>query len=132
MTLTYRMTLESDRDLLEQWIADDPYHRGTGTSFWFQQPGAACFAVMDDSGVVFFVKAENATDFKQALRLHVQFGAERIRTAKAMMQFIPKIERDAKTRGYKQIVWESVSEPLIRFASRFGYTSVGKENVKTL
>lgn len=127
MTLKYRKINENDAFLIEKWIALDPDHSSCRKEFFTKSdPGRSeCFAVEDATGVIMYVKAENA------IRLHIQFGPEKHRTAKALMKFIPSIEQLVKNRC-TQLIWDSVSESLIKFTERFGYRRSPNEIIKTI
>jgi hypothetical protein len=132
--MKYRKIEPEDRLLIEDWISQDSDHAGRCTAdFWLPQetnvdkPFVQSFVVTDDlDHPLMFVRAENL------LRLHIQFGPNKRVNAKALMDFIPTIERDAKKRRYKQIIWESISKPLIMFARQFGYRESPSEIVKDL
>ena len=126
--IRYRKTVEADRERLTADIAADPDHAGKSTpDFWLPRLHTECFTVEDPAEAIFSVRAESI------LRLHIQFPAgQKMRVARALLEFIPKIEHDAKTKGYTQIIWESTSEGLINFVSRFGYRRSQNEIVKDL
>lgn len=128
--LTYRPVTEADREKLAEWIAADDDHRGKcDPDFWLKpEEGVRLFAVQDEQGDVFFVRGENC------LRLHIQFCSvtERKRLAKAIDEFTPMIASGARQQKYKQLIFESVFKPLIRFLSRRGFRSSPAENVMDL
>ena len=89
--------------------------------------GVQYFAVLDDNEKpYFFVRAETL------LRLHIQFGPDKMRNAKGLLRFLPKIAEDAKARGHKQIIYDSVVRTLIKFTKMFGYHPSPNEIVKDL
>ncbi len=128
--LKYRPVLESDRAKLAEWIAADPDHAGKcDPDFWLKpEDGVRLFVVQDEVGDVFFVRGENL------LRLHLQFCpvSERKRLAKAIDEFTPLIAHGARKQHYKQLIFESVFKPLIRFLSKRGFHSSPAENVMDL
>lgn len=127
--MNYRKLIPNDRFLLEKLIAIDSDHANKSTvDFWTQEvPGKVqSFAVEDTKGPIFYVKSENLA------RLHMQFDPrEKFRTAKALAWFIPNIQASLKG-SYRQIIFESTSEDLIRFAERFGYYRSINEVIKDL
>jgi hypothetical protein len=115
--LKYRPTSELDKALLEDWVlADDDHRDTTHPHFFLPQDRTNCFAVEDDKGPVFFVRAESV------LRLHIQFApkSEWRRLAKTIDLFAEQIKNDAKY-SYKQIIFESTSPGLVKFLSKRGY-----------
>jgi len=122
--LKQRSVSEQDRTKIEQWIQADDDHRGKcKPDFWLEtKKGVACRKF----GESLFVRAENV------LRLHIQFSPDKFSNAKALLEFIPQIEESARNHGYTQIIWDSTSEPLIKFAERFGYRRSQSEIVKDL
>jgi hypothetical protein len=127
--LKSRSVTEKDRTKLEEWIAADPDHREKSKpDFWIaHEDGVRQFAIQDEHGDIFFVRCENL------LRLHIQFAPnQRIRTAKAIDEFTPLIAAGAKKERYKQLIFESVFEPLIRFLEKRGFHSSPAEQVHDL
>ena len=128
--LKSRSVTQEDRTKLAEWIAADPDHAKTCTpEFWLpaEKPDGIARTVMEDAlGTSLFVRAE------KVLRLHIQFPPEKWRNAKSLVQFIPMIEADAKKHGFTEIIWDSTSEGLIKFAEQFGYRRSQNEEVKNL
>lgn len=126
--LTFTPTDLDARDQIAEWIEKDPDHAGrVDAGFFLPSPNTECFTVNDENGPVFYVRCESA------LRLHIQFEENtRDRTAKALKEFIPLIEEKAKSKQWSQIIFESVSQKLIRFTECFGYRKSPNEIVKDL
>lgn len=126
--LKYRATTDLDKEQIAAWIAADPDHKGKSKpEFWLPDKNISCFAAEDDAGMVFFVRAETV------MRLHIQFAPQqRLRTAKAIEEFTPWIAAAAKKRGCKQLIFESVFAPLIRFLQRRGFCASPNEQVMGL
>jgi hypothetical protein len=127
--LKSRSVTEQDRIKLEQWIAADPDHVGRGNpDFWIKsEPHVRQFVMQDSCGDIFFVRAENV------LRLHIQFAPDqKIRTARAIDEFTPLIAVGAKKEHYKQLIFESVFQPLIGFLEKRGFHSSPAEQVMEL
>lgn len=118
---------EADRALIQNWIDGDPDHKGISADFWLQpmrfaenNPGPAvenCVMFRDPQGSVFAVRME------MALRLHIQFDCTQPeRTQAALLEAFPWFKERAKKAGFSEIVFESVSRPLINFCRRrFGF-----------
>lgn len=126
--LKTRPVEEKDLPQIEEWIALDKDHRGKSTpAFWNTKERANCFAVEDEEGTIFYVRAENI------LRLHIQFAPpDKVdRTRKAVDEF-ERLIRDQAKRTYRQIIFESVSKHLIRFLHKRGYYSSPDEQVTDL
>jgi hypothetical protein len=126
--IKFRPTSEQDKELIADWIERDPDHRGRcSADFWLPgDPDIEQYVVEDEEGPVMFVRAE------KLMRLHVQFSPNRIRVAPAIDEFTPWISNEAKKRGYKQLIFESVFKPLIRFLGKRGFRSSPNEQVKDL
>jgi len=126
--LKSRSVTEQDRTKLEEWIRLDPDHAGKcKPDFWLKpEEKVRQFAIQDEQGDIFFVRAENI------LRLHIQFSPEKIRTAKAIEEFTPAIASGAKKEGYKQLIFESLFQPLIHFLNKRGFRSSKDEQVYDL
>jgi hypothetical protein len=127
--LKQRSVSEQDRTKLEEWIKADPDHAGRcKADFWLPSDESRVrkFMVQDEHGDLFFVRAENI------LRLHIQFCPDKIRTAKGISEFTPLIAHGAKKEGYKQLIFESVFEPLIHFLNKRGFRASKDEQVMDL
>lgn len=98
-----------------------------GADFWLPQQNISCFTVADAVGDIFHVRAETV------MRLHIQFAPnQRLRTANAIDEFTPWIANAAKKKGCKQLIFESVFLPLIRFLEKRGFYSSPHEYVMEL
>jgi hypothetical protein len=127
--IKYRDTTPSDKAQIQDWISKDPDHTGRcEPEFWL--PGeekVRQFVVQDSCGDIFYVRAENI------LRLHIQFAPDqRVRTARAISEFTPLIASGAKKEKYKQLIFESVFQPLIQFLEKRGFHSSPAEQVMDL
>jgi len=126
--LKFRPTSEHDEKQITEYIAADPDHAGRcEASFWLPNESVVeQFVAEDENGPVFYVRAENI------MRLHIQFASDRKRVAKAIEEFTPWIVEQARQKGYKQIIFESVFKPLIRFLERRGFHSSPDEHIYDL
>jgi hypothetical protein len=77
---------------------------------------AAC--VEDEMGPVFYFRVDKENELA---RLHVQFAPEaevsKKRLITALLESIPKLAEAMSKQGFKGIVYESISESLIKFGS---------------
>lgn len=128
--LKQRSAVAEDRAILDDFIYQDEDHQGRVIAdFWLpakEKDSTARFVAEDSVGPVMFVRGENV------LRLHIQFSASKLRNARALAEFIPMIEKDAKKHGFTQIIFDSVAEPLIKFSEKFGYRRSQCEVIKDL
>lgn len=119
--LKFRAHNEQDKAILERFISADPEHSVTSSlEFWLlpenKHKGTDYLAVEDEKGVVVYLVLENC------LRIHAQFAPateiDRIRAA--IPQISAKLAHDAKT-SYRQLLFESVFPPLVRFLEKIGW-----------
>jgi hypothetical protein len=127
--IKYRNTAVSDLPQIKNWIDQDPDHKERCTpEYWL--PGEEKirqFVIQDEIGDVFYCRAENV------LRLHIQFAPnQKLRTARAIAEFTPMIAAGAKHLKYKQLIFESIFEPLISFLEKRGFHRSANENVMDL
>lgn len=128
----FRTTTENDKELLEKYLAADPEHGMTSTTnFWLPptdpHKGTKYLAVEDEVGVIGFLVLENV------LRIHAQFAPtyEVRRTRVALADVMMQIQKWARPQ-YKQIIFQSVSTPLIWFLRKFGFRRSKDEIVCSL
>lgn len=128
MALKYRPTTNTDKNKIVEWIAADPDHAGKSEAeFWLPDKDVSCFAVEDELGAVFYVRAETV------MRLHIQFAPnQRARTARAIDEFTPWIAAAGTKKGCKQMLFESVFAPLVRFLEKRGFRHSPDEYVMEL
>lgn len=117
-------TTFEDAPLLKKWIEADPWHSYKDAVEWWIVGDYLTFKLVDDQGVVIFVRFNREADY--FLRLHSQFGpvsevSER-RVAMAIAQAIPEFIPHAKSNNAVGIVTESVSPKLVTFlCNRMGF-----------
>lgn len=120
--VTFRSVTEQDIPTIGTWILAEKDHAEKMDSRFYTECGenAHSFAIDDEMGTVIFVRADTEAD--QTLRLHTEFLPDaKARVAIALAEAYPQVARDAISRGFKQIVFDSVSIPLIKFMLRFGF-----------
>lgn len=119
-------TTEEDMPLIQRWISLDPWHARPDykddaawwASLWYYSPQAnATFKLVDDEGIVLFVRLDQDRD--TLLRLHTQFGpVEEVsekRVAQAIMYGIKTFIPHGVQNGATGIITESMSPKLIAF-----------------
>jgi len=128
--LKFRTTNPLDKEQIAKWIEQDPNHAGLSSAgFWSDQiPGVEQIAVEDEFGAIFYVRKESI------MRLHIQFAPEKDkrRTAKAIDEFTKRISEVARKNNYRQIIFESVFRPLVRFLRKRGFHLSPNEQVLEL
>lgn len=117
----FRATNSADAPTIEKFLAADPEHSKTSAlSFWLppvEEPkGAKYLAVEDEKGVIGYLVLENC------LRIHAQFAppTEIERTRVAVGETIAQIQHFSRSQ-YKEMLFESISRPLIIFLRKFGF-----------
>jgi hypothetical protein len=120
--INFVLLLHEDLPLLKSWIAADTWHTNTESPEWWFG-GYISFKLVDDRGIVLFVRFDREGDF---VRLHTQFAppseVSEKRVALAISDAIPRFSECAKIDGVKGIVTESVSPKLVAFLqTRFGF-----------
>jgi len=113
-----RNLTEEDKTLLADWIAKEPDHKHT-PEFYFE-PGSKTIMYQDEQGPVFAVK------YSSALRVDVEFNpeAEKDRIREALKIVVPDVAAQAKDQKFKEIVFTSVSKPLIAFCRLLGFSAI--------
>ena len=102
--------------MVEDWVRAEPTH-GNNTFEWYSEPGARTVVVEDEAGPVIVAK------FTPILQMDTDFlpEADPKRVARAIIEGLTEMEKQAKARGFRQISFESVAEKLIAFCERLGY-----------
>ena len=127
----FRAATLEDAPLLDSWIAADPWHAGRITAEQWLAPkgqngellkGFENLRAVDAAGTLLFLRCKNA------MRIDIQFapGVER-RTAHALATGVPEMRKLARGRGYRELIFESRSERLIRFMRRMGFEASPNE-----
>lgn len=126
MSLNHRESTEQDRETIKKWLAADPVHRDLVTAdFWLpssdaeEGKGTKCITVEDEKGVAFFLRCENI------MRVYVQFPPDEERDPERIKNALQRsfmfVAAGAKKLGYKSMIFDSVSKPLIQFFNKFGF-----------
>jgi len=125
-----RPARQQDLQLAELWTTMDKFHAGhIKPDFWlFQGPKTDSYLLFDGAGPVFFLKVHQQDPVR--VRLHIQFmpvatEEDRERTMEGLLQGTAWLERLLRGHGVEEISFDSVSRPLINFASkRLGFEIV--------
>jgi hypothetical protein len=98
------------------------------TEAFFRQPDSLNLAVEDKVGPVMYLRIEPLD--AEIVRLHIQFAPqEPRRTAMALAREFPAVRERIRGTGMKYLVFDSVSEPLIRFCQKhFGFVRIADTN----
>lgn len=111
MNLQVRKPLESDLEHLKKCLGTDEFHKLQDPSWWTNNGELITF--YDEKGPVLHVKAE------LALRVHVQFDpTQRKRNAVALKPAFQFVKEHAIRSGIKEIIFDSIYEPLINFCKK--------------
>ena len=127
--LKYGHPKAEDIPKIDSWIAADPAHAGVmkGSDFVLQPNsdgeipmGIQCIEVSDESGVVFYLR------FQNALIVETQFPPttdrrEKVRLARALKESLAFFMGTSKRLGYHGLFFNSVSETLIQFFEKLGF-----------
>lgn len=121
LVVKFRAVTEDDRRQITEWIINDPAHAGivSPDSLMDGNGTASVYALEDDRGTVMYVRQEPE---RERMRIHIQFGPSARRSLNALKAGYPIVKADAKNRGFKEIVFDSLSPALIRSVVDLGFT----------
>jgi hypothetical protein len=107
---------ELDRPQIESWIAAEPSH-ASNTFDWYNEAGTKSVVFEDESGAVLVAK------FTPCLRIDIDFNptADRVRVGGALAQGLAEIVPIARKQGFREFVFESLSEKLSAFCGHLGF-----------
>jgi len=113
-----RTLTEDDKKLLAEWIAAEPAHVNSMPEFYYEA-GSKSVMYEDSEGPVCVVR------YTPILRLDMDFapGIDKTRIKEAMKTELPEIAEQAKMQNFKELVFDSIAEPLIRFCQRLGFVT---------
>lgn len=120
---TVRPIAETDREAIGVAIAADPDHAGKVEPDFFIKAarGAESFAIgHKDGNVIMYVRCENV------MRLHIQF-VDGERAAAALVMGLEWLKSKARERGFRELVYDSVTKKLIHFFERLGFHAHRRE-----
>lgn len=125
--LKYRKTTVEDIPKLNAWVRADPAHRDqfTGSHFVLMPDlehggmpkGKQCIEVQDEDGTIFYLK------FTNAILVEAQFSdtVESDRIRKGLKEAFGYFSHSLKELGYHAMLFDSVSESLIKFFEKVGF-----------
>jgi hypothetical protein len=134
--LKYRHTSVDDTQKIGEWVAADPSHKDIFKPEDFIllpdangniPKGIQCIEVQDEKGTVFYLR------FRNALIVETQFAPtsdvrdfgylrQQIRVSKALKEALAYFSVASKNLGYYAMFFNSVSESLINFFEKLGFT----------
>ncbi|MGA7766029.1 MAG: hypothetical protein WCA27_07355 [Candidatus Sulfotelmatobacter sp.] len=122
---------DSDKPIIAEWISKDADHLAKELNEeFFYRPDGFSFAIADERGPVMYIKIEPCD--AEIVRFHIQFDERergRRRTVLALMRDIPTVLDLVKKSNIRYIVFDSVSETLIRFCQKhFGFVHIADSN----
>lgn len=129
--MTAQLIESSDIETLAKWIEQDEHHKDVDPKFFLAaEPGSQVYKWGDEGQEpLFFVKLENVA------RVHVQFNpnAPKASNAKGLELGYRWLIANLKKRGYREIIFDSIHAPLIRFCKRiFAFRKLDKDYSKGL
>ncbi len=116
--ITLRTVEEKDKALLAEWIAAEPDHTFSTPEFYYT-PGTKSVVYEDEQGPVCVVR------YSPVLRLDMEFapGIDKSRIKEAMKSQLPEIAEQARSQGFKELLFDSVAKPLIKFCQYMGFSA---------
>jgi hypothetical protein len=118
----FRAVKEEDREEIVKWMEG----RGSPEPFLCGNELASVYAIDDEKGTVMYVRTE-ANDC--AMRIHIQFCLSARRSFNSLKEGFPVVRADAKNRGFREIVFDSVSPALIRHMIGMGFRAEMKVDI---
>lgn len=122
---------ETDLPLIDEWLTYEPYASRAvfNIAFLTASPDSMlCFRLDDQTGPVLFCRIEKDQQDEKLARFHILFGPSDqvapIRAAKVMIKTMPIVFDYVSSEGYVGIIFDSVSDHLVRFLSKFGFEQV--------
>jgi hypothetical protein len=134
--LKYRHTTLDDAPKIDEWIAADPAHADVMKSSDFilipdektqELPkGRQCIEVQDAHGTIFYLA------FRNALIVEAQFPPniltapveQKVRLANGLKEALAYFMISSKKIGYYALLFNSVSESLIAFFEKLGFSKL--------
>lgn len=127
--MNYTLPTEADLPELTEWVSKDPYHKDIITADHFMpkpdkdgnfENGIVYLKVSDEAGTVFYLRLSNV------MRTEVQFSpdatSERMRDA--LRKAFSFVSAKARSMGYREMIFDSVSQHLISFFDKLGFEPI--------
>ena len=113
-----RPVTDDDREMIAGWIANEPAHKASSPDYYFE-PGTKSVIYEDTEGPVFVVR------YSSALRVDIDFAnVEKERIRQALKNEFPAVAEQARSQGFKHIVFDSVSKTLVAFCRLMGFRAM--------
>lgn len=119
-----RNITEDDKHLLTSLIEKDEHHKDTTTADFFFEEGTRCVVYENEErDSQMFVRMSNC------LRLDIQFDNDKhVFNAKTILKRLPGLIAWARSRGFKEVVFNSNSMELIAFLNnKFGFEPISND-----
>lgn len=125
--IKFTATIADDIPQIQRWIDADDDHREKMDGKWWLQGSVLNCCAEDKAGPVMYLRIDRESD---RVRLHIQFAptneVSRIRVAGAFIDGLPRMLSTMKGMGFRELVFESCSKPLVAFMSRFGFRAISE------
>jgi hypothetical protein len=122
--------------LLSEWIAADPYHTGQTADAWLRaRPGVENLLLIDKKGPLFFLRCSNVmrTDIQFAPNEMSEGSREiRRRIGDALASGLPWLAAQARSRNFREMMFESKSPRLVRYLEGLGFKASATEYILSL
>lgn len=114
---------DEDRPVIAAWIAFDPDHKDKMDSEFFFKTGHMALAMGEHDNVGLFLRMDAVN--VGVLRLHIQFGPDRLRSGKTLLRGWPAFRWGCEQAGIRWLLFDSMSDSLVGFCKRcFGFREV--------
>lgn len=116
--IQFRVPVEADKSIIENWIACDAEHSEKRmTPEFFFVDTALAMVIGDDRGPGLFIRVDPATP--DSVRLHIQFSPNEVKSMKNLLRGWAPFAQGVWNAGVKRMVFESKSKCLIGFCKGF-------------
>ena len=111
-----RLLTPEDKPMIENWITGEPVH-SSNTFEWYSEPGTKSVVYEDADGQVLVAK------FTPCMRVDIDFcpTASPSRIGKALADGLTQTAEQARIQGFKEFVFDSLSDKLSAFCERLGF-----------
>jgi hypothetical protein len=116
MAINVRKPSDEDLSRLRECLVADEHHKLQDPDWWSKDEDAL-HVFFDENGNRVWVKVESV------LRLHIQHDpdASKLASARIMKQGLAGLRIWAAQNSFRQILFQSTAEPLIKFCQRLGF-----------
>jgi len=126
--MQYTLPTEADKAELAEWVSKDEFHRHLTADHFLPhydkdgkpEKGLVFLKVHDEAGTAFYLRLSNV------MRVEVQFppAPQPERTGHALKEAFAFTSIKAKGMGYHEMIFDSVSTPLIWFFRKLGFEPI--------